>query len=89
MIWVNNGLTQTRIPKEQLDEYLANGWIHKKLPRKTPVWNKGKTKDTDETLLRMSNDRKQKFKDEGPIGCFGLKGQDNKNSKTNRQKRYK
>lgn len=85
--WVNNGVEQHTIPLKKLNEYLAKGWINKKLPTNKPVWNKGKTKETDLRLLKMSNDRKEKMKDEGPIGCFGLKGQDNKNSKTNRQKK--
>lgn len=43
-------------------------------------WNKGKTKDTDEIVKSYSEKRKKIFDSGENIGCFGLKGELNKNS---------
>ena len=63
-----------------LEDYLLNGWVRGKLPLKTPVWNKGLTKETSEVLKQVSDNRKELFKN-GPIGCYGLSGKDNYNYK--------
>ena len=86
-IWMNKDGKQTTIYKDRLDEYLSNGWVRGRLPLKGQVWNKGLTKETSDSLMRMSEDRKKKFLEVGSIGCYGLTGQSNANSSSNRLKR--
>ena len=79
-VWINKDGKQTTIDKSLLEDYLLNGWVRGKLPLKTPVWNKGLTKETSEVLKQVSDNRKELLKT-GSIGCCGLSGKDNYNHK--------
>ena len=45
-----------------------------------PAWNKGLTKETSESVNKYTKSRNKLFKEKSSIGCFGLKGSNNKNS---------
>lgn len=52
--WINNGKNNKRIPKDQLDEYLKDGWVVSQLPTTSGhVWvNKdGKNTTIDKSKL--------------------------------------
>lgn len=80
-IWIKKDNIQKTIHFKELDNYLLNGWEKGRLKNKKPAWNKGLTKENNSSLLEISNKRKELFKNNGGvIGCFGLKGELNKNS---------
>ena len=80
-IWIRKQDKQKTINKDDLDKYLSDGWEKGRLKNKKPAWNKGLTKENNESLKKISEERKNRFKVEGSIGCFGLKGELNYNSK--------
>lgn len=45
--------------------------------RKSNPWNKGLTKETNETIRRKAKEASDKIRKNGHVGCFGLKGSDN------------
>lgn len=73
-IWIKKDNIQTTIQKEDLDFYLIQGWSLGRLKNSKPAWNKGLTKETDERVNQCSKQRRELFKQQGSIGCFGLKG---------------
>lgn len=80
-IWIRRNDIQKTIQPDQLEQYLADGWERGRLKNKKPAWNKGLSKDTDLRLLKISKHRKALHEERGAIGCFGLKGSENKNYK--------
>lgn len=86
-IWIRKDNIQTTIPSIELNKYLEQGWERGRLKNKKPAWNKGLTKETNSSLLQISNNRKELFKSrDGVIGCCGLKGELNKNSRSYKNK---
>lgn len=45
-----------------------------------PAWNKGMTKENNESVKKYTDNRNKLFQEREHIGCYGLKGADNKNS---------
>ena len=80
-IWIRKCDIQKTIRPEDLEKYLEEGWEKGRLKNKKPAWNKGLNKDTDSRLLKISENRKALHEERGAIGCFGLKGSENKNYK--------
>lgn len=80
-IWIRKDNVETTILAENLDRYIEEGWEKGRIKRDKPAWNKGLTKETDPRLLVISNSRKNLIKEIGHIGCYGLKGSENKNYK--------
>ena len=86
-VWIRKDDIQKTIPLQELNDYLLDGWEKGRLKNKKPAWNKGLTKDTNPSLLEISNKRKELFKNNnGVIGCYGLKGELNKNSRIYKSK---
>lgn len=75
-IWIRNiTLNQQKtIQKEELDKYISEGWERGRLPNSKPAWNKGLTKETDDRLKAISEQRLELFKTRPEIGCYGVKG---------------
>lgn len=80
-IWIRKDNTQKTIRPEELEKYLLEGWEKGRLKNKKPAWNKGLTKDVDLRLNAISQKRKSLHEERGAIGCFGLRGSENKNYK--------
>lgn len=80
-IWIRKDNIQKTIRPEELEKHLLEGWQKGRLKSKKPAWNKGLTKETDPRLLMISQHRKALHEEVGAIGCFGLKGSENKNYK--------
>lgn len=75
-VWIKNEELQIQktCQREELDNYLKTGWIRGRLKNKKPAWNKGLSKDTDDRLKQVSENRKKLFEEKGPIGCYGIEG---------------
>ena len=56
-IWINNGQSNKRIAESEWVNYQADGWVKGMLKAKKPVWNKGLTKETDERVKQISDNR--------------------------------
>lgn len=83
-VWIRKDNIQKTIKKDELSIYLENGWEKGRLKNSKPAWNKGLTKESNDSLKKLSEKRKEALKHH-PIGCFSLKGEYNKNSKENRK----
>ena len=79
-VWITKDNVQKTVDKSMLDSFLSDGWSRGRCKSSKPAWNKGLTKETDSRLQAVSQSRKKLF-ELGPVGCFGLKGSQNFNSK--------
>lgn len=86
-VWIKKDGIGTTILKQDIQKYLDDGWELGRPVYNSTAWNKGLSKITDTRVAQISETRKKLFKERGVIGCYGLKGQANKNSKINRFKK--
>lgn len=82
-ISITNGDKNKMVFPDELETYELQGWYKGKTMKNSSAWNKGLTKDTDSRLAKMSEERKQRFKNGESIGCYGLKGNTNGFTKGN------
>lgn len=76
-ICYTNGKDNKLLTSDKFEEYENLGWWKGKTCEKRIPWNKGLTKDSDERISKMSQERLERFKNGESIGCFGVKGNTN------------
>lgn len=72
-----NGKDNKLLTPDKFEHYENLGWWKGKTCEKRIPWNKGLTKDIDERINKMSQERLDRFKNGETIGCFGIKGNTN------------
>lgn len=70
---VTNGINNKVVEVEDVDYWLSQGWHLGRTINNIP-WNKGLSKNTDERLMKLSNDRRKIFEAGNSVGCYGVKG---------------
>lgn len=74
-VYYTDGQINKCLKPEDIPYWVEKGFYKGKTVHKKVVpWNKGLTKDTDNRLRKISEDRKDIFKSGQGIGCFGIKG---------------
>lgn len=71
---INNGETNKMVYPQELETYLSNGWVVGKLPSNKPAWNKGLTKDTNESVNKYSKARQKLIASGNRVGFCNAKG---------------
>lgn len=80
--YVTNGIQNKCVKDCDIEIYISQGWwIGKTIINPFVPWNKGLSKETDERLRSVSENRKKYFKNFGSIGCYGVKGNNFRNGK--------
>lgn len=73
--FITNGINNKCVEVENIDYWLSQGWYLGKTIKDNYIpWNKGLSKNTDERLMKVSEDRKKIFESGKSIGCYGVKG---------------
>lgn len=81
-IYINNGLENKCIEEQEVDKYLSSGWVVGRLDRNLKIWNKGKTKENNESIKKYSDTRKKQISEGKIIGFCGLPSEKNVNYKS-------
>ena len=73
-IYYTNGEINKCIKPEDVEYWESQGFYKGKTCKNITAWNKGLTKETDERLQKISEAKKEKYRNGGSLGCCGIKG---------------